>query len=362
MSAAQRTPLLAVKSKEGELQALLNTTEVNDRVQVMVELLDSVDSGGLVIKKVVDFCVESASRGRPVWVDTTWLTRASDLGASPRAVLERLEHEIEESLGLFSICSEQPCLIPVVPLNTDDEGLRAIRMFLEHRRRPVVVRCRQTSLPTTELLRTLDRIATALRLGTDELHLVFDEGYVRKLETHRVDALVDNITGLANRNEYASVAVLAGSTPRKRGGYETHLRRRVEVELWKAVREASGERIRYGDYGVVHPDPQKSSKGGRIPNPYIYYTVPGATLYIARKNPERKGNSVPPGSTERYFLKVADELVHRPEFAGADFSWGDRNLYTCRKRPNPQVGSASRWIAFATSHHAVHVSRSLDTP
>ncbi len=362
MSAAQRTPLLAVKSKEGELQALLNTTEVNDRVQVMVELLDSVDSGGLVIKKVVDFCVESASRGRPVWVDTTWLTRASDLGASPRAVLERLEHEIEESLGLFSICSEQPCLIPVVPLNTDDEGLRAIRMFLEHRRRPVVVRCRQTSLPTTELLRTLDRIATALRLGTDELHLVFDEGYVRKLETHRVDALVDNITGLANRNEYASVAVLAGSTPRKRGGYETHLRRRVEVELWKAVREASGEHIRYGDYGVVHPDPQKSSKGGRIPNPYIYYTVPGATLYIARKNPERKGNSVPPGSTERYFLKVADELVHRPEFAGADFSWGDRNLYTCRKRPNPQVGSASRWIAFATSHHAAHVSRSLDTP
>ena len=264
MSAAQRTPLLAVKSKEGELQALLNTTEVNDRVQVMVELLDSVDSGGLVIKKVVDFCVESASRGRPVWVDTTWLTRASDLGASPRAVLERLEHEIEESLGLFSICSEQPCLIPVVPLNTDDEGLRAIRMFLEHRRRPVVVRCRQTSLPTTELLRTLDRIATALRLGTDELHLVFDEGYVRKLETHRVDALVDNITGLANRNEYASVAVLAGSTPRKRS-YGTHLRRRAEVELWKTVQEASGERIRYGDYGVVHPDPQKSSKEGGYP-------------------------------------------------------------------------------------------------
>lgn len=237
-----------------------------------------------------------------------------------------------------------------------------MRTFLEHRRRPVVVRARRATLPTAELLRTLDRIATALRLGTDELHLVFDEGYVRKLETHRVDALVDNITGLANRNEYASVAVLAGSTPRKRGGYETHLRRRVEVELWKAVREASGERIRYGDYGVVHPDPQKSSKGGRIPNPYIYYTVPGATLYIARKNPERKGNSVPPGSTERYFLKVADELVHRPEFAGADFSWGDRNLYTCRKRPNPQVGSASRWIAFATSHHVVHVSRSLDTP
>ncbi|WP_298179258.1 beta family protein [Saccharomonospora sp.] len=362
MSAAQRTPLLAVKSKEGELQALLNTTEVNDRVQVMVELLDSVSSDGSVIKKVVNFCVASASRGRPVWVDTTWLTRASDLGASPRAVLERLEHDIEENSGLFSTCSEQPCLIPVVSLSTDDEGLRAIRMFLEHRRRPVVVRARRPSLPTAELLRTLDRIATTLRLGTDEMHLVFDEGYVRKLETHRVDALVDNITGLANRNEYASVSVLAGSSPRERGDYETHLRQRVEVELWKVVQEASGKRIRYGDYGVVHPDPQKSREGWGLPNPYIHYTVPGATLSIARQIPERKGNSVPPGSAERYFLQVADELVRRPEFAGADFSWGDRNLYTCRKRPNPQVGSASKWIAFATSHHATHVSRSLDVP
>ena len=361
MSAAQRTPLLAVKSKEGELQALLNTTEVNDRVQVMVELLPDMSPNGPISKKIVDFCVKSALRGHPVWLDTTWLTGGNALAASSRAALERFEYAVEENGGLLLLAADQPCLIPVVSLDSGDEELRAMRTFLEHRRRPVVVRARRATLPTAELLRTLDRIATALRLGTDELHLVFDEGYVRKLETHRVDALVDNITGLANRNEYASVAVLAGSTPRRRS-YGTHLRRRAEVELWKTVQEASGEHVRYGDYGVVHPLPQEKGNGWSDPNPYIHYTVPGATLSIARQIPGRGRGPVPKEALQHYFLEVAGELVHRPEFAGADFSWGDRNLYDCRTSPTIPVNSAPKWIAFATSHHAVHVSRSLDAP
>lgn len=361
MSAAGVSPVLAIKSKEGELDALINTGELRGPVQVLLELLDSVAPAGRVAKKIVKVGVEAALAGNPLWVDTTWLSGTSVLAASPRAAMERFEQDIEKAIEDMLPGFDKPCLIPVISLHTGDQELLAMRMFLEHLQRPVVVRARESALTAVDLRRAIDRIAAALRLEVADLHLMVDEGYVRSVEAHRVRALVDNITGLAGRHECASITVLGGSTPPQRTNYETHTRERTEVQLWRAIQEACGRSVRYGDYGVVHPVPPAPKGRPTNPNPYIHYTVPGATLSIARRIPGRGRGAAPRGASEQYFLEVADELVRRREFAGADFSWGDRQLHSCRTKPTIPMGSSTKWISLATSHHLAHLSRDLDT-
>ncbi|TDD83447.1 hypothetical protein E1202_25360 [Saccharopolyspora karakumensis] len=109
------------------------------------------------------------------------------------------------------------------------------------------------------------------------------------------------------------------------------------------------------------PDPANTQGPDLRTNPYIHYTVPGSTLSIARQIPGRKGPP-PPGSSERYFLEVADELVRRPEFVGPKFSWGDRILHSCKSKPAMRLGKSTKWISIATSHHLAHLAKRLDSP
>lgn len=362
MPAEELTPLLAVKSKEGELDALLHTREFDGRVQVMIELLDEVPPAGRVARKIVKFCVEAALAGMPPWIDTTWLSAVNSLAGSRWAAFERFEHDIENTVKDMLSGVGGPFLIPVVAADADSQQLDRLRTLLEHEKRQVAIRIGRGMSVTAELGRSIERVATVLRCAIDNLHLVFDEGYVPTFEEHRVRTIVETVTALDQRFRVASLTLLAGSVPSKRTNYETHTRERAEVLLWRAVQRGCGRSIRYGDYGVVHPDPPTVRERPSTPNPYIHYTVPNATLSIARRIPERRGSAVPSGASERYFLEVASELVQRPEFAGPNFSWGDRHLSSCRTRPTMRMGNSTKWISLATSHHVAHLARRMDAP
>lgn len=351
------TPLLVIKSKAGELEAV--SKEPAAHAQVMVELLPGVRSENRVGKQLVDVAVDAVAEGNPIWLDTTWLPTADPRTSTPPAELTDFDNTLDDVIQEMIPGYHEPLLIPVVAADAAERQLRAMRNFLEHKPRPVVVRTRHGALTGVEPWARIERIATALRVAPDELHLVFDEGYVPAVEDRRVHDLSATITGVADRHECASIAVLGGSTPTNRRNYETHTRQRTEVRLWKAVQAECGYVLRYGDYGVVHPIPPPRTKARFTPNPYLHYTVPGGVLSLARKIPGRNGGAVPAGAAEWFFREVADELVQRPEFAGPNFSWGDAGLYSCRSRTTA-IGHPTKWIALATSHHLAHLSRGME--
>lgn len=347
-------PLLTIKSRTGELDAA--SREPADHVQIMVELLPGVTPDAGVGTKVVNVGVDAVAEGNPIWLDTTCLP-ASPAGAPARVLTDfddRLDTVIQEMVPGY----DHPVLLPVVAANADASQLRAMRHFLEHKPRPVVVRVPTGALAGAEPWARTERIADSLRLAVDDLHLVFDEGYVGSFGDRRVHELSATINGLARRQESSSVAVLGGSIPERREP-GTRTSERVEVRLWKAVRAECGNLLRYGDYGVVNPHPPKrAEKRPRSPNPYLHYTVPGGVLSLVRRVPDR-GHQLPRGAAEHFFREVAEELVQRPEFAGPDFSWGDRNLESCRRSNSVHIGRSSSWIALATSHHLAHLSKGL---
>ncbi|MBE9376425.1 hypothetical protein IQ251_18390 [Saccharopolyspora sp. HNM0983] len=358
MLKAEAAPLIAVKSKEGELEALTNTSEINGHVRIMVELIGNLAPAGGNAKKVVDAAVQAALSGNPLWIDTTWLTSDTPFGGSVHEVLEQLDHDIEDNLNERLHEFDGPCLIPVVPAQADLKELHPARMLLEHQHRPVVIRARNVAAGR-DLADAIEYVATVLRLAPEDLHVVLDEAYTPAVHEHHVDALAHRIDGLSGLN-CASMTVLAGSTPLKRANFETRTRPRPEVLLRDAVQRYSRRALAYGDYGVVHPIPHLSKGAARSPNPYIHYTVPGETLSIARRIPNRVNGAPPRGASEHYFREVADELVGRSEFAGPKFSWGDRVLDSCMSTPITPIGRSTKWIALATSHHVVHLARRLD--
>lgn len=347
-------PLLTIKSKLGELAAVAH--EPATCTQVMVELLPGVTPAGAVGEKIIKAAVDLVAEGNPLWLDTTWLA-SSVPGASTLTVFDdTLDDIIQEMIPGY----DEPVLIPIIAADADEQQLRAMRHFLEHKPRPVGVRARHGTLSGIEPWARIERIAAALRVAVEDLHLIFDEGYVPCVDDRRVHALSATITALTRRHEYASITVLGGSTPQSRHNYETHTRERAEVRLWKTIQSECPYVLRYGDYGIVHPVPPSTGQRCPIPNPYLHYTVPGGVLTLMRKVPDRRGLALPTGAAERFFREVADELVHRPEFAGSGFSWGDGNLYSCRTSRAIPVGNPTKWIALATSHHMAHLSRGLD--
>ncbi|MDT8915068.1 beta family protein [Amycolatopsis sp. PS_44_ISF1] len=344
--------LVTVKCKSGELSALRNLSSPDDaRADVIVELLDSVSPSGRILPALISAAVNLANFGRTLWLDTTWLTPTSPLAEQQGGALEYLDELIESAiaakLGLLGL--DRPGLIPVVPIDAPDDELRRTRLLIEHQDREVVIRIRRPNRSAHELG---ERIRSVMRLtGTrpGRVRAVIDAEFVETVSTRQVAAITATVTTASDLLGPGAAQLLAGSIPRTRDTYATILRDRPEVTLWEEVCEGSSGEVGYGDYGVTHPVPPADGGNARSPSPYLCYTVPRKTVVLRRKLEEGDGAA-------ESFADLVEELVERDDFAGPDYSWGDRELTQCRRTGGKTAGAVSRWIAMATSHHLQHVS------
>ena len=343
-------PLVALKCKLGELDAICHLRSTSDApTRLMIELLDTARPGGRLLPALVRAAVSVAYLRQTLWLDTTWLTATSTLAEQPGGVFEYLDDMIESALlqELGLMADALPGLVPVIAGGAPDDVLRRVRLLVEHRERDLAIRFRRP-LPPSELV---NRIRSIMRLtGTrvGHVHVVLDVGYVEEVREPLIAAVAEAAAAVHGLLGPGSSTLLAGSIPAARTTYATTARDRPEVSLWREVCQRVGV-IGYGDYGVAHPIP-KSGENARAPYPYLCYTVPRRTVTLRRRI--EKGD-VP---AER-FADLAEELVEREDFAGADFSWGDSELTLCRPSGGHAAGSISRWMSMATSHHLEHVSR-----
>jgi hypothetical protein len=346
-------PLVALKCKIGELDALSNVSSGHDApVQMMVELLDSVKPSGKVLPALVRAAIRLAASDRALWLDTTWLSPTSPLAQQPGGVFEYLDNIIESAVvkahGLLA--PDLAGLIPVVSVDASNDELRRVHLLIEHKERDIAIRIRRPGRSTHDLV---ERIRSAMRLTgakAEQVHAVIDVEFVEAVRAQNVAAIAETVAAMSDLLGPGSTTLLAGSIPSTRTTYATILRDRPEVTLWNEVSRSSACEVSYGDYGVAHPKPPDSGDNARSPFPYLCYTVPRKTVILRRK--KEKGD-VP----AELFADLVEELIERDDFAGPDYSWGDRELTRCRHKGGQTAGSVSRWVAMATSHHLEHVAR-----
>ncbi|MBB5804857.1 hypothetical protein F4560_004625 [Saccharothrix ecbatanensis] len=356
------TPLVALKSKKGELDALRHLPAIPaTRPAILVELLDSVGvaEGGQLLPGLTRAAVDAAAHDKPLWIDAHLLSATSPLARQPGGPFEFLDKQIgnalHDELGLLAL--DVTALIPVIADSATDDELRTISLLRQHRPRDVVVRVRGVATPPAEVVDRLRRVVSRTGVEAGQLHAVLDLGFVETVQPTQVTRAARLIGTVLDAIGPSSTTLLAGSIPAGRNGFATTARHRPEVPLWHAVTEQTGGVVNYGDYGVVHPVPPKGgAPGPRTVNPYLYYTAPGSMVALRRQLAREDGKPVR-GAAVEAFTALAEELLARPEFAGRNFSWGDHELTRCGRGGGRTAGTVPRWIAIATSHHIGHVTR-----
>ena len=129
---------------------------------------------------------------------------------------------------------------------------------------------------------------------------------------------------------------------------------RREWELWSMLQRRPKLLPRqdfvFGDYGIAHPVPRELDPRTMRMSASIRYTTPDSWLVI-------KGRNVRQYGFEQYF-DLCRALVNRPEYNGADFSWGDAYIAKCAERVSGP-GNATTWRKVGTNHHLTLVARQI---
>jgi hypothetical protein len=127
---------------------------------------------------------------------------------------------------------------------------------------------------------------------------------------------------------------------------------RREWELWSMLQRSPKKLPRrdlvFGDYGITHPVPRELDPRTMRMSASIRYTTRDSWLVI-------KGRNVRQYGFEQYF-DLCGVLVNRPEYSGADFSWGDDYSAKCAERESGP-GNATTWRKVGTNHHLTLVAR-----
>ena len=162
---------------------------------------------------------------------------------------------------------------------------------------------------------------------------------------------------IPRKEEWRRLILVGASFPEDLSDVEaddiTKLPRR-EWTLWRTLQKRPSVLPRrdmiFGDYAIAHPIPKELDPRIMLMSASIRYTTHQHWLIV-------KGRNVRQYGFEQYF-DLCKELIERPEYSGADFSWGDRYISDCAagiKGP----GNATTWRKVGTNHHITLVTKQL---
>jgi len=192
----------------------------------------------------------------------------------------------------------------------------------------------------------------AVQMETDSADLLMDLAYLSEdteIDPEDLASLIDELVAVG---PWRSVVLLGTSMPRSLGGGIVvagsigRLPRR-EWLLWSALSKSRLSRLpTYGDYAIQHPEPPMDVIAGQIPfgiRGAIRYTHETETIIPRAKAPRHEEG-------REQYRQLCEVLVSQPEFAGRDFTWGDRQIAECAAG-ECEPGWEDHWRGAGTSHH-----------
>lgn len=206
-------------------------------------------------------------------------------------------------------------------------------------------------------------LATSLGAPPQDTDVVIDFGDEVDKPTAAA-ALMRAITGsMPNVTQWRSLTFAGTSIPASMAGVPTMKVSAFARGEWDAFTDllggpALGRPVRFGDYGVQHPDLtiDVDPRFMRVFSTFRYATPTG---WLIARGKELRVDGY------EHVHDLAALTVNHPEFAGAAFSYGDTWLDECAKetacvgRGCPSHGNAERWRKISTNHHLAHVTTEL---
>jgi hypothetical protein len=248
--------------------------------------------------------------------------------------------------------------VPVYGFDRDEDYLKAILNLPHFQSVGLCLRLDDQDISIPESLpREVLNFCSKINLPPDKLDIIIDHrSVIAKKEDVLLDQSVEAIYALYNDCRYRSIT-LAGSNypndvtpiPVDSIGYLP----RKEYKLWKDVSSILGKRvaIRFGDYGVLHPDFTDRESFAHI-NAKIRYTIEDSWM-IARGHSLRE----PPKSGQ--YFELAEKVRMSPHYCGPSFSYGDERINLCAHRQSGP-GNPRTWVGVDMSHHLHFVTLQVE--
>jgi Beta protein len=339
----------ALQTKKGELEALAHTSpQTWSRLTPLIQILGTKNPKGPLKAPTVRNWVKnvaSAVGDHPFLMDILRLrpaqTTLTPAGGQP--VLECLYQAARKRDLQF---------VPVFPVgDASPSYLNLVRDATLHDGRGVALRWNVVQTmppPGSTLTDLLSKTLTTLETDFTSADLLLDLGYLSPDVDLPADDIAASVNEAAKAGAWRNIVLLGTSMPATLGCIpegEVGAIPRREWELWSALSNPNFKLERlpsYGDYAIQHPKPPQDDSGmGMRAN--IRYTTKNVTL-IARG----RGAVVQEGKQQ--YSELCRQLTKQPEFAGGDFTWGDRIIQGCAEGMIPP-GAQGLWRAVGTSHH-----------
>lgn len=353
MATPAYVPIL--KGKEGEFAALETLREnVRDSIMPVIEIPSvPYDYANERPSKSVDDHIGSVAErlrrcwgDRPVYVDVPWVEDNED-GATPLDVaLRRCQ------IGGLRV-------YPIISRRSSPGAVEAAARYVQATRLGMCVR-----LFVEDFEEDVDLDADTTRLlascGGNICDLILDLADISNSSSPAQLIARSMFQMMPARERWRRVILAAASFPIDLSDVDaataTTIPRR-EWQLWQTLqRRPTGlpqQGVIFGDYAISHPVPRELDPRIMVMSASIRYTTDNDWLVV-------KGRNVRQYGFEQYF-DLCRSLTDRPQYRGANFSWGDEYIAKCATR-ELGPGNATTWRKVGTNHHISVVVQALANP
>ncbi len=203
----------------------------------------------------------------------------------------------------------------------------------------------------------LNALLTTLGVSPNDVDLIFDFGDSPDSPTATSILVKSIVTSLPHINLWRTITFSGTSMPTTFAGLPQQAvsnlpRTEWDTYLLLAQSGATPRALRFGDYAVQNPSlPSEVNPRFMRIFSQIRYSTDQEWLIARGQEVRVVGNA--------HVAPLAQLLVTHPDFAGANFSWGDKWIHQCANGALASTGNAETWRRAGTNHHIEQVVRQL---
>lgn len=247
--------------------------------------------------------------------------------------------------------------VPVITIAADDKLIAIIKSIISKDRKGLGLRARFEDIMRPTFSASVRQLATKLGIELSDIDLFLDLGSP-SYEPYATfaGALITAFGMLADLGLFRNFVLIGTAIPESMGDvtkegadlprHDWLFYNELLAKLPSAMR-----RPNYGDYTIVHPsfapvDMRMIKSAGKVvyATSKVWNVVKGGAF---RDNPQQMHGH-------------CSEIIKRPFFKGANFSYGDRYIDQCAKREE-EPSNQTQWKKVGINHHITLVLEDLAT-
>jgi hypothetical protein len=240
--------------------------------------------------------------------------------------------------------------IPVTGLARSPGYQSAVQQVVSAQQRGMAIRLTADDFEDADALdETIEAIIGFFGQGLGEIDLFLDHGSVASLAASAVAQMYRaNIELIPYIDDWRTITVISSAFPLSLGLLERDQWNPAKRNDWRGwLRLVTGSRPphripAYGDYAIAHPDLPPEGRATILAQ--LRYATPDSWLIW------KGGNVFKHADGYNQFFSICADLIERDEYRGADFSWGDAEIYG-KATTGGSPGNAESWRRIGTNHH-----------